>query len=77
MAFPNTLEQIVAMPIRELALGGLARLVQASQVNRKNFIAQVYALPSGALTAGSTDESPGPRPGVQGYLTPPSMPITL
>jgi hypothetical protein len=41
MAFPNTLEQIVAMPIRELALGGLARLVQASQVNRKNFIAQV------------------------------------
>ena len=41
MAFPNTLEQFVAMPIRELALGGLARLVQASLVNRKNFIAQV------------------------------------
>jgi hypothetical protein len=43
MELPRTPEEIVAMPLRELALTILARLVGASQVNRKNFIAGIYA----------------------------------
>jgi hypothetical protein len=41
--FPNTPEEIVAMPLPDLALAILARLVRARHVNRRSFIAEVYA----------------------------------
>jgi glycosyl hydrolase family 31 len=40
---PNTPEEIVAMPLRDLALAVLARLARATLVNRRSFIAGVYA----------------------------------
>jgi hypothetical protein len=43
MEIPQTPEEIIAMPVRELALAILARLVRAPQVNRTNFIREVYA----------------------------------
>ena len=53
------------MPLRELALAVLAKLVRASQVNRKSFIAEIYAtmpprpgLPSG-LYGRSMNQEPG------------------
>jgi hypothetical protein len=64
MGLPSTPEEIVAMPLRELALAVLAQLVRATEVNRKNFIAGVYAtmpprrgVPSG-LYGRSMDEEP-------------------
>jgi len=43
MDIPRTPEEITALTVRELALAILARLVRAVQVNRVNFIREVYA----------------------------------
>ena len=43
MELPERSEEIVALPVRELALAILARLVRAASVNRTNFIREVYA----------------------------------
>lgn len=43
MEIPQTPEDIVALPVRVLALATLARLVRAAQVNRTNFVREIYA----------------------------------